>query len=128
MYQRALDGYAKAISPKDLITYVPALNNIWAFASLRESQGRLDDARYCYSQALVGYEKTFGPDHDKCKPLRNKLTSLVHRTKGRSSLADGASIEDRLLGRSANSIASPTKPASYRHRLFAKLSRKQSQG
>jgi hypothetical protein len=86
MYQRALDRYAKAISLKDLITYVLALNNIWAFASLRESQGRLDDARYCYSQALVGYEKTFGLDYDKCKPLRNKLTLLVYRTKDEALL------------------------------------------
>jgi tetratricopeptide (TPR) repeat protein len=37
MYQRALDGYAKAISSKDVMTYVLALNNMWAFASLRES-------------------------------------------------------------------------------------------
>ncbi|KAH7060971.1 hypothetical protein BKA63DRAFT_497839 [Paraphoma chrysanthemicola] len=42
--------------------------------------------RHWYSQALVGYEKTFRPEHDKCKPLRNKLALLVHRTKGQSSL------------------------------------------
>jgi tetratricopeptide (TPR) repeat protein len=99
MYQRALDGYVKAISPKDLITYVPALDNMRAFASLRESQGRVDDARDWYLQALVGYEKTFGPEHDKCETLRNKLASLVHRTKGQSSLADGALIEDRSIGK-----------------------------
>ncbi|KAI1521126.1 kinesin, partial [Pyrenophora tritici-repentis] len=53
-----------AISPKALMTYVPALDNMWAFASLRESQGRIEDATHWYSQALIGYEKTFGPDQD----------------------------------------------------------------
>ncbi|KAH6383964.1 hypothetical protein HBI60_252390 [Parastagonospora nodorum] len=76
MYQRALDGYAKAISPKDLMTYVPALRNMWAFASLRESQGCADDARHWYSQTLVGYEKTFGPDYAKCESLRASLALL----------------------------------------------------
>ena len=28
MYQRASDGYAKAISPDSLVTHVPALNNM----------------------------------------------------------------------------------------------------
>jgi tetratricopeptide (TPR) repeat protein len=35
MLQRALDGYTQAISPNVLTTYLPALNNILAFASLR---------------------------------------------------------------------------------------------
>ncbi|KAF1928483.1 uncharacterized protein M421DRAFT_420373, partial [Didymella exigua CBS 183.55] len=48
-----------------------------AFASLRERQGRVDDARRWYSQALLGYQKTFGPDHYKCESLRNNIASLV---------------------------------------------------
>jgi tetratricopeptide (TPR) repeat protein len=99
MYQRALDGYARALSPEDLMTYIPALNNMCAFASLRQSQGRVEDARHWYLQALLGYEKTFGPDHNKCETLRTKLASLVYRTKEQSSLADGASIEDRSIGK-----------------------------
>jgi hypothetical protein len=94
MHQRALDGYAKAITPKDFMTYVPALNNMWAFASLRESQGRVDDARHWYSQALLGYEKTFGPDHDKCETLRNKLALLVCREEDQSLVTSVGLIEE----------------------------------
>jgi hypothetical protein len=46
MLQRALNGYAAAVSADGLSTNVPALNNMWAFASLRERQGRTDDARH----------------------------------------------------------------------------------
>jgi tetratricopeptide (TPR) repeat protein len=94
MLQRALDGYARAISLENLMTYVPALNNMCAFASLRESQGRVEDARDWYSQALVGYEKTFGPDYDRCESLRTSLALLVHGGETQSSLADTTSVED----------------------------------
>jgi tetratricopeptide (TPR) repeat protein len=94
MLQRALDGYAKAIGPDSLITYVPALNNMWTFASLRESQGRVNDARHWYSQALRGYEKTFGLDYDKCESLRNKLALLVRRGEEQSSFASTTSTKD----------------------------------
>ena len=77
MYQRALTGYAKAIHPDNLLTFIPALNNMWAFASLRESQGHIEDARQWYSQALLGYEKTFGQDHENCQALRNNLDALT---------------------------------------------------
>jgi tetratricopeptide (TPR) repeat protein len=79
MLQRALDGYARAISLENLMTYLPALINMWAFASLRESQDCVKDAKHWYSQALLGYEKTFGLDYDKCRSLRTKLELLVHR-------------------------------------------------
>jgi tetratricopeptide (TPR) repeat protein len=82
MYQRALDGYAKAISAETLMTCVPVLNNMWALASLRENQGRVEDARYWYSQALRSHEKTFRTDHDKCESLRTSLASLIGRRRG----------------------------------------------
>jgi tetratricopeptide (TPR) repeat protein len=94
MYQRALDGYAQAISPVILLTYVPALNNMWAFASLRESQSRVEDSRHWYSQALIGYEKTFGLDHGKCEPLRTNLALLARREEEQSSSTNKGSIKD----------------------------------
>jgi tetratricopeptide (TPR) repeat protein len=125
MYERALDGYEKAISPKGPMTYVPALNNMWAFASLRESQGHVDDARHWYSQALLGYQKTFGPDHNKCEPLRNKLALLVDKVDGQSSSANttpiAASTEDHSSRENiAESIASLTMLTWYQHRLLWK--------
>jgi tetratricopeptide (TPR) repeat protein len=129
MYQRALDGYAKAISSDNLMTYIPALNNMWVFASLRESQGREEDARHWYSQALVGYEKTFGPDDDRCESLRTSLALLVHGGERQSSLADTTSAEDYSSREIvAKSAVYPTKRASYRHRLIARLRRKHIRG
>jgi hypothetical protein len=93
MLQRALDGYVQAISPDVLITYIPALNTMWAFAFLRESQGRVEDARHWYSQALIGYEKTFGLDHGKCEPLRTNLALLARREEEKSLSTDTGSIE-----------------------------------
>jgi tetratricopeptide (TPR) repeat protein len=125
MLQRTLDGYRKVIRPHNLMTYVPALNNMWAFASLRESQSRVDDARWWYSQALVGYEKTFGLDYNKCESLRNKLALLVRRGEEQNSLTDTRLIADSSKENVLESVTSLTKPASYRYRLLASFQRKQ---
>jgi tetratricopeptide (TPR) repeat protein len=128
MYQRALDGYAQAFNSDVLITYIPALNNMLGFASLRGSQGRVEDARYWYSQALVGYEKTFGPDHDKCESLRTELAFLARRGEEQSVFTNTGSIENSSKENAAKSVTSMIKPASYRHRLVARIRRKQKQG
>jgi tetratricopeptide (TPR) repeat protein len=125
MLQRALDGYAKAIGPDSLITNVPALNNMWTFASLRESQGRVNDAKHWYSQALRGYEKTFGLDHDKCESLRNKLALLVRRGEEQSSFASTTSTRDYYARENiAKSIASLTRATWDRHQLITRPQRK----
>jgi tetratricopeptide (TPR) repeat protein len=98
MLQRALDGYVQAISPDVLITYIPALNTMWAFAFLRESQARVEDARHWYSQALIGYEKTFGLDHGKCEALRTNLALLARREEEKSSSTDTGSIKHQSNG------------------------------
>ena len=87
-YKRALDGYAAAVSADSLSTNVPALNNMWSFASLRERQGRTEDARHWYLQALRGYEQTFGQNHSKCLPLRNKLADIARQEEARDVLTD----------------------------------------
>ena len=89
MYQRALAGYAKAIHPDNLLTCVPALNNMWAFASLRQSQGRIEDARHWYSHALLGYEKTFGERSDKCQALRDNLAALASEEREEEGEGEG---------------------------------------
>jgi len=130
MHQRALAGYAKAIHPNNLLACVPALNNMWAFASLRQSQGRTEDARHWYSQALLGHEKTFGERSDKCQALRDNLAALA------SEEGEGEGEGEGELDVSTN-IASvqrytstynevgvrlpPAKLASRRNRLLKKL-------
>jgi hypothetical protein len=76
MYQRALQDYEKAIGPDNIITYVPALNTIWGFGSVFESQDDLAKARTMFSKALRGHEQVFGPDHAKSEILRKILCAL----------------------------------------------------
>ncbi|KAH9205396.1 hypothetical protein DL95DRAFT_239676, partial [Leptodontidium sp. 2 PMI_412] len=57
MYQRALQGYEKALGADNIITYIPALNAIWGLGSLFELQANITEARTMYSKALIGYEK-----------------------------------------------------------------------
>ncbi|KAH9203501.1 P-loop containing nucleoside triphosphate hydrolase protein, partial [Leptodontidium sp. 2 PMI_412] len=63
MYQRALQGYEKAIGLDNITTYVPALNTISNLGLLFERQADLAKARTMFSKALRGYEQVFGPDH-----------------------------------------------------------------
>jgi tetratricopeptide (TPR) repeat protein len=136
MYQRALAGYAKAIHPNNLLTCVPALNNMWAFASLRQSQGRIEDARHWYSHALSGYEKTFGERSDKCQALRNNLAALASEEgeeegeEEREGEGEGeldvstniASVQRHTSTYSEVDVRLPSaKPASRRNRLLRKL-------
>ncbi|KAH9203165.1 hypothetical protein DL95DRAFT_255345, partial [Leptodontidium sp. 2 PMI_412] len=73
MYQRALQGYEKAIGPDNIITYIPALNTIWGFGYLFELQADITKARTMFAKALCGFEQVFGPEHAKSKTLRDKL-------------------------------------------------------
>jgi tetratricopeptide (TPR) repeat protein len=56
MYQRALQGSEKALTPEDTYT----LNLIGQLYILH---GRLRDAEEMYQRALQGYEKALGPEH-----------------------------------------------------------------
>jgi tetratricopeptide (TPR) repeat protein len=128
MLQHALDGYAKAFTPHNLMTFVPALNNMWAFASFRELQGRANNARHWYLQALQGYQRTFRPEHNKCQPLRDKLAALARVGEALYAPPDKTLTAACSPGQTvANSSTLATKPASRRQRLFNKLARKQKQ-
>jgi hypothetical protein len=66
-------------------------------------------------------KKTFGLDHSKCKSLCNKLAPLVNEEEEQSSFAKTRLIEDFSKESVGKSVTSFTKPASYRHRLVARL-------
>ena len=55
MYQRALEGYEKALGPENAALYIPALNTIYNLGLLFSSQDDVDRARAMYSRALTGY-------------------------------------------------------------------------
>ena len=85
MYQRALQGYEKALGMDNIETYIPALRTLWCRGSLSESQARLVEARIMYSKALVGYEKVVGPDHPWTRYVRDKLCALDTLMENNSS-------------------------------------------
>jgi len=76
MYQRALQGYEKALGIEDTITYIPALNTTWCLSSLFELQADLGKARMMYSKALAGYKKVLEHHHPNIQALYEKLRAL----------------------------------------------------
>jgi hypothetical protein len=73
MYQRALQGYDKALGVENITTYIPALNTIWNLGLLFKEENNLVKARIMYSKALAGYEKVVGPNHPKSHSLRESI-------------------------------------------------------
>jgi tetratricopeptide (TPR) repeat protein len=89
MYQRALQGYEKALKPEHLSTYIPALDNIHNFALLYDVKHQVEDAIVWYSKALSGYETVLGPDHPKYQTTLSRLTVLgIEPHKADASRAD----------------------------------------
>jgi hypothetical protein len=87
MFQRALQGYEKALGVENITTYILALNTIWNLGSLFEEGTDLAKARIMYSKALAGYEKVMGPNHPESHSLRESLQALDTLTgKKRSKL------------------------------------------
>jgi hypothetical protein len=69
MYQRALQGYDKAIGLDNITTYILALNTILNLGILFERQADLAKARTMFSKVLCRYEKVFGLDYAKSETL-----------------------------------------------------------
>jgi tetratricopeptide (TPR) repeat protein len=59
MYQRALQGYKKALGPVSVKTYVPALNTTQNLAILYKQLSRVSEAKEAYSRVLYGLEVVF---------------------------------------------------------------------
>jgi tetratricopeptide (TPR) repeat protein len=57
MYQRALQGYEKALGPEHTST----LDTIIYLGNLYSNQGKLVKAEQMYQRALQGYKKALGP-------------------------------------------------------------------
>ena len=115
MYERALAGYKKALGEENTMTYIPALNTMWAFGSLFESQVDIPKARTMYLKAFAGYEKVVGPDHPRSQSLRDKLGTL-DAVIGDKALAvvEGSERPSHLCDKET-----PSK--SKRSKLFRKL-------
>jgi tetratricopeptide (TPR) repeat protein len=76
MYQRALQGYEKALALENVTTYRPALNTMWSLGNLFAAQGHLDEAKEIYSRARTGFQALLGPSSDECQELERSIASL----------------------------------------------------
>ncbi|KAH6704226.1 hypothetical protein BKA61DRAFT_680479 [Leptodontidium sp. MPI-SDFR-AT-0119] len=72
MYQRALQGYEKALG-SDHTSTLDTVNNL---GILYKNQGKLAEAEQMYQRALQGYEKAWGPDHTSTLRTVNNLGIL----------------------------------------------------
>jgi len=61
MYQRALQGYGKAIGPELISTYVPALNTTYNLGLLFERQANIATAKTCFQRRCAAMSKSSGP-------------------------------------------------------------------
>jgi tetratricopeptide (TPR) repeat protein len=94
MLERAQAGYIQLLGTAGLRLNGDALMYIWAFAGLRWKQGRVDEAKYGYSQALRGYEKIYGPDHKECQRLRDWIATLAQQSEEHGSSSIVEEVED----------------------------------
>ncbi|KAF4920291.1 Kinesin light chain, partial [Colletotrichum fructicola] len=90
MYDRALQGYEKALGPDHTST----LNSVHSLGILYSDQGRLKEAEAMYDRALQGYEKALGPDHKSTLNTVNNL-GLLYYNQGR--LKEAEAMYDRAL-------------------------------
>ncbi|KAN0075668.1 HET domain containing protein [Elaphomyces granulatus] len=76
MYQRALQGYEKALGPENVARYRPALNTIRNLGDLFAAQGHLNEAKEMYSRARIGFQTLQGPSSHVCQQLDLSIASL----------------------------------------------------
>ena len=97
MYQRALEGYEKALGPDNILSYVPALHNAYSYGMLFEDKGCLSDAKLMYTRALRGYKLVFGTNYRWFWAAQERLKDLETSEDSRStSLTDAARL-NRLV-------------------------------
>ncbi|OHW91780.1 NB-ARC and TPR domain protein [Colletotrichum incanum] len=93
MYERALQGYEKALGPEHTLT-LSTVNNL---GNLYSDKGRLREAEAMYKRALQGYEKALGPEHTLTLSTVNNL-GLLYKSRGRLNKAE-AMFERALQGK-----------------------------
>ena len=76
MYQRALQGYKKALGQEAVMTYVPSLNTCQNLANLFERRGKLVEAEELYHRTLRGIEKVFGTSSQRYKRISEALDRM----------------------------------------------------
>jgi membrane-bound lytic murein transglycosylase B len=81
MYERALQGYKKALGQEAAKKYMPALNTAQNLASLFQHTGRVREAEELYCQAIFGVEALFGRSSDRYRGIVTALDVLRSNSK-----------------------------------------------
>ena len=76
MYQRALEGYEKALGPEAVKTYIPALNTIENLGDLFKEIDRIKKAKELYLRAIFGVEAVFGHSNKRFRNIQTSLSTL----------------------------------------------------
>ena len=86
MYQRALQGYKKALGAEHILT----LDTVGNLGILYADQGKLAEAEKMYQRTLQGYKKTFGSLHPKRQNLVLRISALhaCHSDEDREACID----------------------------------------
>jgi hypothetical protein len=94
MYQRALQGYEKALGP-DHTSTLDTVNNL---GLLYADRGKLDEAEKMYQRALQGYEKALGPDNvTTCIPALNTIWAFGYLFEHQADLAKARIMYSKAL-------------------------------
>jgi hypothetical protein len=76
VYQRAVQGYKKALGVDHTTINILAINTLWTFGSIFECQNELANPGIMCLETPVGYKLIVGPDHPRSASLRDKLRVL----------------------------------------------------
>lgn len=118
MYQRALQGYEKALGV-NFETHLPALNTMCGLASVCERQADLPQAKLMYSKALNGYTKAVGPGDSRSKHLQERLQAIDAAMESNALVREQEPPIILLEGSRSGERGRPAKPK--RHKLLQKL-------
>ncbi len=88
MYQRAVEGYEKALG----LEHISTLSTVSNLGLLFQVQGKLEDAAAMYQRALEGYEKALGAAMATYVPYLNTLENYGNLCHGTRRLQDAASF------------------------------------
>ena len=76
MYQRALQGYEKALGLENVARSRPAPKTMRNLGHLFAAQGHLHEAKEMCSRACTGFQARLGPSNDECQRIERRIASL----------------------------------------------------
>jgi len=97
MFQRALQGYEKALGLENVARCQPALITTCNLGKLFATQGHLDEAKEMYSRARTGFQTLLGPSSNLCLELERSIAHLDSIQAGTHDNGVGVDVVDAAL-------------------------------